>query len=73
MQFLHANNEDSEQTAQMCRLILVTSGCTCQKVRFPTLRLNYQTLFSLKLNKENKAKQIKVTLAVFGLSALRDR
>ena len=37
--FLHADNEDSDQTARMRRLIWVFVGCTCQKVGFRTLRL----------------------------------
>ena len=40
--FLHADNEDSDQTARMRRLIWVFFGRTCQKVRFLTLRLIYQ-------------------------------
>ena len=32
--FLHADNEDSNQTARMRRLIGVFVGCTCQKVNF---------------------------------------
>ena len=35
--FLHADNEDSDQTARMRRLIWVFVGHKCQKVRFPTL------------------------------------
>ena len=36
--FLHADNEDSNQTARMRRLIWVFAGRTCKKVRFLTLR-----------------------------------
>ena len=37
--FLHADNEDSHQTAQMRRLIWVFVGHACQKVHFLTFRL----------------------------------
>ena len=37
--FLHADNEDSDQTAWMRRLIWVFVGRTCQQVRFLTLWL----------------------------------
>ena len=37
--FLHADNEDSDQTARMRRLIWVFVGRIYQKVRFITLRL----------------------------------
>ena len=43
--FLHGNNEDADQTARTRRLIRVFVGCTCQKVHFLTLLLNY-TLMS---------------------------
>ena len=33
---IHADNEDSDQTAQMRRLICVFVGRICQKVRFLT-------------------------------------
>ena len=36
--FLHVHNEDTDQTVRMHRLILDFVGCTCQKVRFLTLR-----------------------------------
>ena len=36
--FLHADNEDSDQTARLRRLIWVFVGRTCEKVRFLTLR-----------------------------------
>ena len=39
--FLHADNEDSDQTAWMHKLIWVFVGRTCQKVRFLRLRLMY--------------------------------
>ena len=39
--FLHANNEDFNQTARMRRLIWVFVGRTCEKVRFLTLRFLY--------------------------------
>ena len=39
--FLHADNEDSDQTARMRSLIRVFVGRTFQKVRFLTLRLKY--------------------------------
>ena len=35
--FLHTDNEDSDQTAQIRRLIRVFVGRMCQKVRFRTL------------------------------------
>ena len=38
---LHADNEDSDQTARMRRLILDFTGRTFQKVRIVTLRLSY--------------------------------
>ena len=38
--FLDADNEDSDQTARMRRLICVFAGRTCQKLRFLTLRLS---------------------------------
>ena len=37
--FLHAGNEDSDQTAQKRRLICVFVGRTCQKIRFLTWRI----------------------------------
>ena len=37
--FLHADNEASDQTAQMRRLIWIFFGRMCQKVRFLKLRL----------------------------------
>ena len=37
--FLHTNNDDSDQTAWIRRLIWVFVGRTCQMVRFLTLRL----------------------------------
>ena len=40
--FLHADNEDSDQTAQMRRLIWVFVGRTCQKVHFLKLRHFFQ-------------------------------
>ena len=39
--FLHADNEDSNQTARMRRLIWICVGCTCLKVRFHMLRFKY--------------------------------
>ena len=39
--FLHADNEDSYQTARKRRLIWVFDRCTCKKVRFLTLRFKY--------------------------------
>ena len=36
--FIRENNEDSDQTARMRRLIWVFAGRTCQKVRFLTSR-----------------------------------
>ena len=39
--FRHADNEDSDQTARMRRLIWVFDGRTCQKVRRLTLRHIY--------------------------------
>ena len=39
--FLHADNEDSDQTARMYRLIWDFDGRTCQKVRFLTLQIKY--------------------------------
>ena len=39
--FLHADNEDSDQTARMRRLIWVFIGRTCKKVHFLTLLLDY--------------------------------
>ena len=36
--FLHADNEDSDQTVQMYRLIWIHVGRTCQKIRFLTFR-----------------------------------
>ena len=36
---LHADNEDSDQTARMRRLIWIFDGRTCQRVRFLTMRL----------------------------------
>ena len=41
--FLHVDNEGSDQTAWMCRLIFV--GCTCQKVHFLTMQLIYATVY----------------------------
>ena len=40
--FLHADNKDSDQTAHMCRLIWVFVRRTYQKVRFLTLRFLLQ-------------------------------
>ena len=39
--FLHADNEDTGQTARMRRLIWVFVENTCQKVRFLSLRLQW--------------------------------
>ena len=39
VKFLHADNEDSDQTVRMRTLIRVFVGRTCQKVRFLRLRL----------------------------------
>ena len=39
VRFFPAENEDSDQTARILRLIWVLVGRTCQKVRFLTLRL----------------------------------
>ena len=39
--FLHADNEDSDQTARMRRLIWVFVGRTCQKVPLLALKLIY--------------------------------
>ena len=36
--FLHADNEDSDQTTRMRRLIWVIDERTCYKVQFGTLR-----------------------------------
>ena len=44
--FLHADNEVSNQTARMRRLIRVFVGCTCQKVRFLTFRLLSVTIIT---------------------------
>ena len=44
MQFLHADIEDSDQTARMHRLIWVFVGHTCQKGSFQTLWLIFSTL-----------------------------
>ena len=41
--FLHADNEDSDQTAQMRRLIWDFVGRARQKVRWLTLRFEYAT------------------------------
>ena len=41
---LHADNENSDQTEWMRRLIWVIVGRTCQKVRFPILRVIYWEL-----------------------------
>ena len=49
--FLRSDNEDSNQTALMRRLIWVFGGCTCQKVRFLTLRLiQCKILYSVSHN-----------------------
>ena len=37
--FIRTRNEDSGQIAQISMLILVLVGCTCQKIRFLTLRI----------------------------------
>ena len=37
--FLHLDNEDSDQTVPICRLIRVFIGCTCQEICFLTLWL----------------------------------
>ena len=39
LSFFHADNEDSDQTSRVSRLILVFVGLTRQKVRVLTLRL----------------------------------
>ena len=60
--FLHSNNEASDQTAQMGRLIWVFVGHTCQRIHFLTLRLiPYLAVYTLttvvglqsKLNSSN--------------------
>ena len=38
-EFLHADNEDSDQTSRIRSIIWVIVGRTCQKVRFLTLWL----------------------------------
>ena len=38
-EWFHADNENSDQTGRMCRLISVIVGCPCQTVRFFTLQL----------------------------------
>ena len=43
--FLDVDNEDSDQTARMRRLILVIVWCTCQEVRFLTIRLVSACMF----------------------------
>ena len=40
--FLHADNEDYKQFAQMRRLLWVFNRRTCKKVRILTLRLKYE-------------------------------
>ena len=45
--FLHADNEDSDQTAWMRSMIWVFVGRTCQKVRVLTLRLNWVCILNL--------------------------
>ena len=42
--FLHADNEDSDQTARMPRLIWVFAGCTCHFVGFVMWRLIYKEM-----------------------------
>ena len=39
VKFLHADNDDSNQTARMRSLIRVIVGRICQDLRFRTLRL----------------------------------
>ena len=43
--FLHADNEDADQTAQVRRLIWAFAGCICQKVCFLTLWPTYVLKF----------------------------
>ena len=47
LRFLHADSEDSGQTGQMPRLILVFAGCTGHSIDFVMKRLKF-------LNKNNK-------------------
>ena len=45
--FLHADNEDSDQTARSHRLIWVVVGLTCPKGRLLTLWLSLFSLFTI--------------------------
>ena len=45
--FLHADNKNSDQRAQMRRLIWVFVGRMCQKMRFSSLRLIVISSFSV--------------------------
>ena len=60
--FLHADNKDSDQTAQMRRLIWVFVGCTCRTVHFLTLKLIYFFIITRynvnwKSNRQNRLKR----------------
>ena len=46
--FLQTDNEDSNQTARMRRLIWIFVGRTCQKVRFLTMRHIYFNWYTLR-------------------------
>ena len=50
---LHVNNEDSDQTAQMRRLIWVFVGRALQKVRFITLRFVYRNTRCHGIKRDN--------------------
>ena len=56
--FLHADNEDSNQTARMRRLIWVFVGRTCQKVRFLTLRFDDLISFYQSKTTWNKVRYV---------------
>ena len=49
LHFLHAGNEDSDQTARMCTLTVVLNGRTCPKERFLTVRHKYLSTASVML------------------------
>ena len=60
VKFLRSDNEDSDQTAHMRRLIWVFVERTCQKVRFLTFWLNFNKIsLGFCTKTENKKKKTK--------------
>ena len=68
--FLHADNKDSDQTAQMRRLIRVFDLHTCQKVRFLTLQLKSYNFAGYNITEGKHAFRRTVAVRSFSVSWL---